>query len=80
MEYVVLPIEGAAQPRFRESPDLNTVVDEIEQVYRAAARDGGRVIAGHTLTCDWASPGPDGEPVPTRIDYLFLVVERPRTQ
>jgi len=77
MQYEVHAVEGAASPRFRREPDVNNVVDEIEQVYAMAARRGGQVIAGHSLVCDWPIKDSNEQEVPTRIDYLFLVMELP---
>jgi hypothetical protein len=72
MKYEAHAVEGAATPRFRENPDINEVADEIAAIYAMATRLGGRVVGGHTLTCDYGVSG-----VPTRIEYLFLVSELP---
>jgi hypothetical protein len=77
MRYEVHAVEGAAMPRFRTSPDINAVADEIAAIYTITAKLGGQVVAGHTLVCDHLAPGNDREDVPTRIDYLFLVSELP---
>jgi hypothetical protein len=77
--YEVIEINGASDPPHSREPSLQSVVDEIEQVYAMAARRGGEVIAGHSLVlCDAStSTGSDGEQAPTRTNYLFLVMELP---
>lgn len=77
MHYVALPIEGASTPRFRDDPNINYVTDLIKQVYEGAARDGGRVVAGHTLTCELPVKDLEGKDVVAQVEYLFLVMELP---
>jgi hypothetical protein len=77
MRYEAHAVEGAAMPRFREKPDISDVEYEIGAIYTMAANLGGRIVGGHTLTCDTLVEGSDGQQVPTRIDHLFLVLELP---
>jgi len=77
MKYEVHAVEGAATPQFRRAPDINAVSDEIAAIYSSAAMRGGRIVAGHSLVCDYLLADGNEAGTSARIDYLFLVTELP---
>lgn len=76
MQYEVHPVRGASTEPLRGKPDINDVADEIAAMYAFAAKEGGRIVAGHSLACDMIVSTDSGEKR-ARVDHLFLVVELP---
>lgn len=69
MQYEVLPIQSG-------TPEA--VADSIATAYEKAANHGGKVVAGHTLTCDQLEEKTELTVLDVaRPQYLFLVVELP---
>jgi|HubBroStandDraft_6_1064221.scaffolds.fasta_scaffold73749_1 hypothetical protein len=77
MQYEVHPVRGASTEPLRHKPSVDDIADEIAAMYAFAAKEGGRIVAGHSLVCDETLPMGDNEQRRVRIDHLFLVIELP---
>ena len=81
MHHEVFPVHGSPMTMSARERRVNVagISDEIEQIYDLAARQGGRIVAGHTLVCKgaWRLPEDPGKSVEDEREVLFLVAELP---
>lgn len=74
MRYNVFHVAGSSTKRFKEEPyyGVSDTAETIRETYDSVAKEGGRIIAGHSLRVDEAIEGSD-RPMPAEV--LFLVAE-----
>lgn len=73
------PIRGASGTDIKgvRQPDPSDIAGRITEVYTSVARYSGKIVGSHNLRCDEQVTGPEGDPIPTQTEYLFVVAKLP---
>jgi hypothetical protein len=79
MKYDVYAVPGYGAPIVPPVKGMNYLVDQIREIYTEVAEFGGKIVASHTLNCQFA-PEPDNAiQIESSPQVLFLVAELPDT-